>query len=478
MDSRKATKVGELRRFFRQGPIAIRNLKEYYVDLQSLRGGIDSVKRLERVFRSSIIASPKNADYLQQQDDPQSHHKILFSGVRGSGKSTELNRLKSFLMEDFLVVKFSVQAKLDSSNLHFVGLVASMMEELFETLGEHDTYEAVGEGSLKKILAWTATKEIVDLRQKHLSIEGEVGAGIDIGWKWVAKFFAQFRLAAKNSKSFSETIQQKIEPKLAEFIVLCNDFISEVECNLSHFGKKGLLFIIEDLDKLSYEKANELFVRYSGQLTSINTNIVYTFPISLTYSPEYIKIKEVFDRTILLPIPSVILRNGSRNLEAIESFKEILRRRMIFELCDRPGYIDSMIFNCGGCLGDLFLMVQEAGESAASWDRQKIEEFDWKVAYNTLKNDYSRTIADKVVPRPSGQGYDVIVSGARYQEVLSRIANSVSENRYANNTLAELDLFANASIICYQDSQGEWCDAHPMVKDYLRDRGLIRSALN
>ena len=64
---------------------------------------------------------------------------------------------------------------------------------------------------------------------------------------------------------------------------------------LHKINKKGLLIIVEDLDKLDLPKAEELFYNYSSQITQIQANAIYTFPISLMYHYRFTSIRNYYD---------------------------------------------------------------------------------------------------------------------------------------------------------------------------------------
>ena len=65
--------------------------------------------------------------YLRVNNQPA---KVLFSGHRGSGKSTELRRLAKDLENDFFIVEFSAQ-KLNLPDLSYVDVVLACAAALF-----------------------------------------------------------------------------------------------------------------------------------------------------------------------------------------------------------------------------------------------------------------------------------------------------------------------------------------------------------
>ena len=96
------------------------NYEEYYVFTKAGRGE-DPTSMLVRKLRH------------QHGKDL----KILFSGFKGCGKSTELLRLKRELEEDFVIQIFSVREKLDPNNFSISEIIIAMMEELCLFVSEH-----------------------------------------------------------------------------------------------------------------------------------------------------------------------------------------------------------------------------------------------------------------------------------------------------------------------------------------------------
>ncbi|MFN3929527.1 MAG: hypothetical protein ACK4OK_07835 [Thermoflexus sp.] len=83
------------------------------------------------VERSDVPTQELKA-YLEAMDEPV---KILFSGHRGSGKSTELNRLAGLLKGRFFIVHFSVLEILNLTDLTYVDLILAIaLRLLFRAL--------------------------------------------------------------------------------------------------------------------------------------------------------------------------------------------------------------------------------------------------------------------------------------------------------------------------------------------------------
>lgn len=453
MEGRRATTVKEVRRYFQTKPLTIEELDEYYAPTLQARTVDPVTTRLEADVR----------DFLEQG----MRFQILFAGYRGCGKSTELKMLEKKIQDDYQVFNFSVQEKLDPMSMHYIELFIAIMDVLFEWIEENDIGKYINREFIDLIRNWSASSEVKTLRETHTSLEAEAGAGTDI--KWFVSLFAKLRMAAKSSRSMKETITQNIEPKLSELLFLCDALVREVENYLrEHTNKDGIVIIVEDLDKVLLERATDLFYNHVEQLVELNANIIYTFPLPLVYNIYYTRIKNAFTDCIVLPMIKVTNKDGSPNPQGRAAMKDIVRRRMDLALFEEETLLDQMIFYSGGCIRDLFLMIQEAAMSARLNDAESIGPKEYRRAYQVLKTDYDRTIADKVDP----QSGNVLIRAKEYYDALVKLAESPDKQVAPSSEL--MDLRQNLTVVGYNGE--EWCDVHPIMKDILHDRGLLPSA--
>ncbi|MFM9949982.1 MAG: P-loop NTPase fold protein [Saprospiraceae bacterium] len=426
-------------------PLDGADLKAYYINLFAGRGD-NPILPLKRRLENS----------------PAGKLQILFSGYRGCGKSTELNKLKSEIQHEFIVLHYSVLHELDPININYVELFIITMEKLF---GVAETEKVpISNSLLRSVQAWVESEEIQKVRDLSVTTGMEAGADAEFSVPWFVKFFAKIRFAGNASFSNKRTITETIEHRLSDLITHCNDLIREIKLKLSQVGKKGLLVIIEDMDKLSLEKSEELFFRHSHILTSLEANVIFTLPVSLRYHPNATTIKGNFDEDFELPMVKVSLKNGSPNPEGREGLLAILESRIGLACFETPAVAESFIAASGGCLRDLFRMVRDAADNALNENRDVILKVDYKKAFLKLKRDYENTIADKV-----DEDNKVITGVKTYFDVLVAVAKS--ETKKVDNTAAALDLRQNLCLLGYNDEG--WCDVHPVVKEILKERKLI-----
>jgi hypothetical protein len=446
MGLKKADKIEEVYSVFQSKPLKISDLKDFYKNTTEARG-----KNPRRRF----------ARILKTNQDSNQH--ILFVGYRGCGKSTELNHLQKDLQEEFLVLNYSIQEELDPIHVNYIELFIVTMERLFSVVKEKNL--KVSKAYLTGITDWIKSKEIEEIRVKYnIGVETDVGVEGALGIPYLQKFFAKFKASAKSSKSLKETLKKNVEPKLSDLINYCNDLIQEVRLELHKIDKTDLLLIIEDLDKIPPNRAEELFFNHSNQLTQIKTNVIYTFPIALYYHMNFNTIKPHFTDIHELPMIKVSNKNGTVNKKGIQTMKAIIEARMDTEnLISDLDILNQMINYSGGCLRDLFLMLVEAAENALDYGRTKIEDSDMLSAFQKLKNEYENNVTDYIIDN------EILVEAKEFYRVLTELAKN--SNKTVENTFIVSQLRQNLSILGYNGEK--WYDVHPIMKEILKERGFI-----
>lgn len=427
---------------FRNQPLSLEDLDRFYCDTTEARGE-NTRKRIARILRQD------NGD----------NEQIILVGYKGCGKSTELKMLEQELASEFLTLNISVYEELDSVHLNYIELFIVTMEKLFDTAFKKEL--PIKEELLKSVQLWMASRELEEINEKYLGGEVETGAGFDLSY--FLGFFSKFRFAAKSSQQLKNTLKQNIEPKLGELIGHCNNLIADVRLQLFKKEKKNLLIILEDLDKIPYDRAQELFFNYTPQLTQLRVNAIYTFPISLYYNVKFNLIKTYFTKTYELPMIKVHNIDGSDNADGMETMQQIVAARMnIDRLFADRSILTDMIRTSGGVLRDLFLLIGEAAESAMDHDREVVNTEDAQKALYRLRKDYDNNIADNRIG-------DVLFTAENYYLALQQLAENPLKR--VENTEEILHLRQNLCILGY-NGEG-WCDVHPIVVNILKDRGRL-----
>ena len=129
------------------------SVSEFYV--RRKRNPLDSMKRA--LLRDNLL-SPK----------------FLFSGHRGSWKSSELNRLMAYpeMQEKYFIVHYSVKKVLDPAGLEYTDLLLSIGAQIFLKATE-DSKLKLKQGLLDELERWMGAIEI----KRALRTEGEAKLG-------------------------------------------------------------------------------------------------------------------------------------------------------------------------------------------------------------------------------------------------------------------------------------------------------------
>jgi hypothetical protein len=243
----------------------------------------------------------------------------------------------------------------------------------------------------------------------------------------------------------------------------CNILITEIKNRLEQ-KNKGLLVIIEDLDKIDLKLGEELFINYSSRLVALNINIIYTYPISLRYHSKANIAIAAFDNAFLLPMIKTHTKIGEPYLTGGQfELRTILEKRMDPALFEKEELMMKFIRYSGGIIWDLFRSIKDAAYSASIRGREKINDSDWDKAFYRSIDNYRSMISDRI------EGNVVIVKAEDYFKTLNEVARS--KNKQPNNTREELELRQNLCILSY-NSEG-WIDVHPIVKEILIQKGTL-----
>ncbi len=447
---KRATRVKDVYNVFRANALTIDNIEEFYQQSHTARGG--------RPVRDRIIRHLNN--------EQQEIQHILFVGYKGCGKSTELNYIHKEIENEFLPVSFSVFKNLNQSNYNYIELIILVMEQLFAVTQREKLY--ISSEYLEYITNWLKSGERETINTRFIGAEAEGGKEGMFGIPFLGSLFYKIRFATSTGSEIKETIRREIEPRISELIELCNRLFTEVNNAINKQGKKGIVIIIEEIDKTHPNTVLEIFKDYSSILTQLNAHFIYTFPISVYYSFAFRSIEPHFSDVCLMPMIKVNMPDGSEFVEGIEVMLKIVDARMDVEtlFADQQTLIQ-MIKMSGGSIRDLFLLVQEAAETAVDYEREKIIETDYWSAFYRLKANYSSSIAD--FTDSNGKFFSV----DEYFSTLVELAKS--PNKAINNTENLLHLLESTCVLSYNEKQ--WMDVHPIVKEILKERKMWNGEL-
>lgn len=363
----------DLERFYQacnpSKPLMLENATDrlYYIDFASVRGG----KIIEALLRTITKISP-NIPTCQ-----------LFTGHLGCGKSTELLRLKAELEEQqFQVVYFESTRVLEMADVDVTDILLAIAGQVSESL------EAM-KISLKPRYFAKLFNEVVDFLQTPIDVgvEAELSVGI-----------AKITAKTKESPQLRRRLRDYLEPRTENILLSINqELLERANTELKAKGKKGLVVIVDNLDRVSSFRPipsgkslpEYLFIERGEQLRKLNCHLVYTIPLSLTFSNDSAELQHRLGGGVapkVLPMIPVLLRSGEIYTEGLElmrqmvlarAFPDILpsdRLNLITELFDHQETLDRLCLISGGHVRDLLgLLFDCLREQDPPFDRECLE---------------------------------------------------------------------------------------------------------
>ncbi len=434
---KRATKLTEIISAFPQAPLAGDEFEDYYVPVDKERD--KSLSRVEEL----------------KQNLKKDNAKILFAGHRGSGKSTELNRLIIDIASTTFIVQFSVTQELDVNDLNYIDLVMVMMEQLADRAEEAKLIHKDSE-EFERIKNWLS--DVTEIKAEETGYMLEVEAGLKANRGILSSLIgliAEFKAAIKSASSSKTEYRKKLEKKISLLKAHCNIMINEISLNLEKKGKK-LLVIIEDLDKAETARTHEIFYRHSGILSELNASIVFTVSIFALMSPCLADVSGRF-KHVSLPMLKTTEKGRGRFLKGFEVLREIVDRRAELSLFE-DDVLDIMIERSGGVLRDLFEMIEIAANSASFQGLDVIDKNASDYAFERLKSKYRGMITIEDDP-------DTGTTTKSLYEKLQHVSRSTTKEFPLDERL--LFLLSCLAVVEYNGEQ--WFDVHPAVKSLLEN---------
>ncbi|MCK4763413.1 MAG: AAA family ATPase [Candidatus Aminicenantes bacterium] len=355
--------------------------------------------------------------------------KILFSGHMGSGKSSELFKLKEDLQDEFLSIYYSIKEYMNLFGIDVSALIETIAVQLRKIFEE------------KKIKLKEDSKDIIDKldnwksRERQTQYREEKRAGkAGIGGSLVV---AEARGELHSEKGTKTEKVWEQEPDINNLIMSLNRLIK----NIQEETKKELIIIIDDIDKLDLADAENLFLRYSRTMTALNCKIIYTVPISLLYSHHYRQFESFYHRSYLLPISRVKNKDGSDNEAGIREMQKIIAKRISPKLF-AEGALKKAILASGGIIRDAIRIIQECCLICVTENKPMIHEAAVNEAISSIKNEFLRQIPKDLYPK------------------LIEVKNSPSKKPDNDQELQKL-LYCLGVLEYINDDT--WYDVHPLA---------------
>jgi hypothetical protein len=355
--------------------------------------------------------------------------KILFSGHRGSGKSSTLSKLACdpAILKAFFVVKFSIKDELNVADLTYTDLLLAIGHRLYEE----------GKGWLSAKLSedldrWSA--EVSQVTTTTDGAEAKVQAGIGV---WFLKATGILKTAFEEKTEF----RKKLDPRVSQLIDFINRIIGAIETHPDAGGRE-VLVILEDLDKPTRDVALDLFAVKGSVLAEPQCKIIFTVPTSLLYSGQFNVAKQSFSEQFMLPNFKIKETTGERSDAGWAKMREIVHRRMESPLIQSTA-LDLAVEMSGGVVRELVRIIEGAATRALVAKANVIKHEHVEQAVEKLRAEYSFSLTRE-----------------EYVEILRRVHETHKLMYPKEGPL--LDLLHNLFILQYPNGPG-WYGVNPIV---------------
>jgi len=328
-------------------PLQGEPLKHWYVDCSKERGAEGFVDHL----RDRIIVAT----------DPSSSGdaigRVLVSGHKGTGKSTELRRLEGKLSErGYFVVFVDLVRDVTADQLDAERVVTTILRQALEILKARRLPTADRALVAVHRLFARHVREETTAGEGEVKVSAEVGAGGRLAG--LLSLMARGTGSVRRTTSGRTVLTWEYRSDVGELSEHLNSVLitASVAAQRRKSSPHGLVLIVDGFDRIESEDLqNEVFLDFGEFLAGLSVHKVLTVPISLVCSPRHRTICETFGVAQVDMLPSVQVETP----DGLTRAREVILRRCHQSLFDGAA-LDMLCQMSGGDIRHLMTLAQEA----------------------------------------------------------------------------------------------------------------------
>jgi|GEM_PF-676322 len=406
-----------------------------YVNLDEGMRGSDGGACIDALHRTIDLADPTETTFQ------------LFSGFSGSGKTTELRRLRARLEED----------KATATHVTFVNADEYL-----------DPYTPITITDVLRVLAYAldeaaaeqealATGEEVDRERGYLRRFFDFLTQTDATLKTVGfdAYGTKLMFEVKDNPSFRRRVEEVLALRFQQFATDAKDVMGEAITKLRKAtGAQRIVLVVDGLEKLStlreedrtaVEAAVEtVFVQHAAWLRP-PCHAIFTFPLWLRFRTTLNG--EGYDRGWqVLPMVKVAERDAARTdfRPGIDRLVELVERRLpVGEVFGSRGLVERMVRASGGYPKDLLRLVRE-------------------VLYTSKSFPATSADVDRVIDRLTEAYAQTVREPARAMLTEVAATHAIPDGDAAR-AAAFGRLLEQWLVLAYRNGS-EWYDVHPLAR--------------
>ena len=403
-----------------------------YVDCQSVRGDGNVLVELGKEVLFSDVTTYQ-----------------LYAGHKGAGKSTELQRLVSYLRENgcFVVYFAADEDDIDPEDAQYADILLACTRRLLEAFKDL--------ANPSPLLTWVKGRW-QDLKDLALSEVAFDKLDVEAQIAMFAKLTANIRAVP----SMRQEIRRRVDPHTVTLIDALNEFIADAQKHLkSQYDR--IVIVADNLDRIvptpqqdGRSNHEQIFIDRSEQLKALDCHIIYTVPISMLFSERGTDLRSNYGEVQILPMVMIQTRDGEIYEPGLNAMRQVITRR-VEPILREHGYegeaatvfdstktFDKLCLMSGGHLRELLLLIRGAVKRS---DTLPISVKAVQRSITEARNTYRRMVED-------GQW-----------DSLAEVALS---KRIPNKGLYRELLFSRC-VLEYRLADEEvtcWYDVHPLIR--------------
>jgi hypothetical protein len=367
----------------------------------------------------------------------------LFTGLRGTGKSTEIQRLYKRLSDPTRKNLLSVlidaddvldlTAEIDVSDV--LALVLLHTERAVLAAEGKDGAVALTDSPAQRLWAWLSRTDVEI---------GKMTAGVDAGVKMGVD------LNLKTNPTFRHKVREIVARHLGTFVRFVHDELRELEWRAKTVGRSGIVVLFDSLEKLRgtsltwkpvLDSAERVFGTGAPYL-QLPVHALYTIPPALA--------RRMTDPVAFLPMIKVRSAEGTLHPEGVEVIADLVGKRLdpagLSDLFGPPDAIRDRLraiaLWSGGYPREIVRLLQTLLE---------LESFP--VSAETLERQLHR----------AGNTYRGIVYDSGAIPLLAAVNRTKRLIPKDDHEREAADLFLQNNVILRYLNDEEWMDVHPAV---------------
>jgi len=387
-------------------------------------------------------------------DFSESESLSLVSGQRGTGKSTELLRLKDLLEKSGCIVLLSdIRDYLSLTEpVEISDFLISALSSLADLAKRDHNLDTIHEHYITRMARFLHR----DVKFEPLAITAKTG-----------DFGATLKASLSTDASFKQKLQEATKGHIGQLVEDAQAFVVElVQALRGNNPNQKIVFIVDSLEQLRgtasnteavYDSVVRLFNTYGHHLRLPQLHVVITVPPYLI--PSSPNIARYLGGNPITTLPSIHVKHpdGTRDEHGLQTLQAILKRRGADVSTVFPdALIETLAQASGGDLRDFFRLTRHTLIKASTKSPIQIP-----VAANLIEQSLDG-LRQEMLPIAND---DV--------QWLAKITQNKGAELPSMENLPKLARFFDGNLVINYKNGKDWYDVHPLIRDYILSRNAI-----